>query len=101
MHLRLKTKLVIAITAMVVALVTALSYVYLSQLVHERIEDAYKDGDFVTHEIFNGAREALELDLSDSQIDPDNPQEVRQAIQDSLQSDPGLNSLLQSVVGFQ
>ena len=104
MHLRLKTKLVIAITAMVVALVTALSYVYVAQLVRERIEDAYKDGDFVAHEIYNGARQALELDLSDfdqTRSDPDNPAEVRKAIQDSLQSDPGLNNLLQSIIGFQ
>src|SRR5512133_757614 len=104
MHLRLKTKLVIAITAMVVALVTALSYVYVAQLVHERIEDAYKDGDFVAHEIYNGARQALELDLSDfeqTRSDSDNPAEIRKAIQDSLQSDPGLNNLLQSIVGFQ
>ncbi len=104
MHLRLKTKLVIAITAMVVALVTALSYAYVAQLVHERVEDAYKDGDFVAHQIFNGARQALELDLSDfdqTTADPNNPDEIRKAIQDSLQSDPGLNNLLQSVVGYQ
>jgi PAS domain S-box-containing protein len=104
MHLRLKTKLVIAITAMVVALVTGLSYAYVAQLVHERVEDAYKDGDFVAHQIFNAARQALELDLSDfdqTTVDPNDPDEIRKAIQDSLQSDPGLNNLLQSVVGYQ
>ena len=103
MHLRLKTKLVIAITAMVVALVTALSYVYIAQLVHERIADAYDNGDFVAHQIFNGARQALELDLSDfdqTRIDPNDPDELRKAVQDSLQSDPGLNNILQSVVGY-
>ncbi len=62
--MRLKTKLVIAITAMVVALVTALSYVYVAQLVRERISEAFDNGDFVAHQIFNGARQALELDLS-------------------------------------
>src|SRR5512133_1261471 len=103
MRLRLKTKLVIAITAMVVALVTALSYVYVAQLVRERITNAYDNGDFVAHQIFNGARQALELDLSDfneTRIDPDNPDEIRKAVQDSLQSDPGLNGLLQSIIGY-
>ena len=103
MHLRLKTKLVIAITAMVVALVTALSYVYIAQLVQERIADAYDNGDFVAHQIFNGARQALELDLTDfdqTRIDPNNPDELRKAVQDSLQSDAGLNNILQSVVGY-
>ena len=81
MHLRLKTKLVIAITAMVVALVTALSYVYVAQLVRERIEGAYKDGDFVSHEIYNGARAALvEADLRE-------PRQVQEAQDDDDRAD--------------
>ena len=104
MRLRLKTKLVMAITAMVVAIVTALSYVYIAQIVRERVDDAYKDADVVAHQIFNAAREALELDLSDfdqTRIDPNDPDEIRKAIQDSLQSDPGLNNLMQSAIGFE
>ncbi len=100
MRLRLKTKLVIAITIMVVALVTALSYAYVTQLVRERIHDAADSGDFVAHQIYNSAREALDLDLSSTRFDPDDPNAVRQAIEESLQSDAGLNTLLQSIVGY-
>ena len=100
MHLRLKTKLVIAITAMVVALVTALSYAYIAQTIRERIGEAYKDGDFVAHQIFNGAREALQADVSSADIDTNDPEQVRQAVETSLQNDPGLNNLLQSIVGY-
>ena len=100
MRLRLKTKLVIAITAMVVMLVTALSYAYVAQTVRERIGEAYKDGDFVAHQIFNGAREALQVDLSNSDIDTADPEQVRQGVETSLQNDPGLNNLLQSIVGY-
>ncbi len=98
--MRLKTKLVIAITVMVVALVTGLSYVYVSQLVRERIADAADSGDFVAHQIYNGAREALEIDLSSTRFDPDDANSVHEAIAESLQSDPGLNTLLQSIVGY-
>jgi len=100
MRLKLKTKLVIAISAMVVALVATLSYIYVAQLLRQRISEAYQSADFTAHQIFHGAREALELDLSNSQVDADDPQAVESAIEDSLQTDPGLNSLLQSIVGY-
>ena len=100
MRLRLKTKLVIAISAMVVALVATLSYIYVSQLLRHRVRQEYQTGDFIAHQIYHGAREALELDLSNAQVDADDPQAVEAAIEDSLQTDPGLNSLLQSIVGY-
>jgi hypothetical protein len=100
MRLRLKTKLVMAISGLVMALVTTLSYVYLSQMMRQRVSEAYDSGDFIAHQIYHGAREALELDLSNARIDPNDAQAVESAIEDSLQTDPGLNSLLQSIVGY-
>jgi len=100
MRLKLKTKLVISISAMVVALVAALSYIYVSQMLRQRVSEAYQAGDFTAHQIYHGAREALELDLSNARVDPDDAQAVEAAIEDSLQTDPGLNSLLQSIVGY-
>ncbi|HEX9120726.1 MAG TPA: ATP-binding protein [Terriglobales bacterium] len=100
MRLKLKTKLVISISAMVVALVATLSYIYVSQMLRQRVSEAYQSGDFTAHQIYHGAREALELDLSNARVDPDDPQAVEAAIEDSLQTDPGLNSLLQSIVGY-
>ncbi len=100
MHFGLKSKLVIAITAMVAALVGAFAYLYIMQSVRSRISEAYVDCDFVTHQVFNAAREALEADLNGTRIDPDNPREVNDAIRESLETDPGLNTLLQSIVGY-
>jgi signal transduction histidine kinase len=96
----LKAKLVFAITAMVAALVGAFAYLYIVQSVRARINDAYMDGDFVAHEIFNTARQTLEIDLNSTTIDTSNPEEVKQAIGEALDTDPGLNSLLQSIVGY-
>ena len=44
MRLRLKTKLVMAISAMVVALVATLSYIYVSQMLRQRVSEAYASG---------------------------------------------------------
>ncbi|HUN89579.1 MAG TPA: ATP-binding protein [Terriglobales bacterium] len=100
MRLRLKTKLVIAISAMVLALVSVLSYVYLSQLVRQRIAEAYADGDFIAHQIYQVSRDALEADLAKAPIDPADKEALRTYIENSLRNDPGVNSLIQSVVGY-
>ncbi|MDT8070790.1 MAG: ATP-binding protein [Terriglobia bacterium] len=99
-RLRLKTKLVLAMTAMVVALVGVLSWIYISQLMRQRIRETYQSADFIAHEVLSGARQALEIDLESTKIDLTDPKQVRAAVADILQSDPGLNSLLQSVIGY-
>ncbi len=99
-RLRLKTKLVLAITIMVVALVMVFAYIYISYVVRTRVAETYADGDFVAHEIFNAARQALEVDLSSTKVDTTNADAVREAIRETLSTDPGLNSLLESIVGY-
>lgn len=99
-RLRLKTKLVLAITAMVSLLVLTTSSIYISQLVKQRIDETYDNGQFVASEIFQSAREALETDLAAEKRNLNDPAVFREAVQHSLQTDPGLNSLVQSVVGY-
>src|SRR5882724_257313 len=99
-RIRLKTKLVFAITAMMVALVSAFASVYLSQLIQHRIADADDGAHFVANQVFNATRQALELDLTSTKVDTNDPVALKAAIEDSLQADPGLNSLLQSIVGY-
>lgn len=99
-RLRLKTKLVLAITAMVVALVVALSWIYVSQLMRQQIRSTYDNADFIAREVLSGAQQALQIDLESTRIDLTDPKQVRAAVAEILQSDPGLNSLLQSVVGY-
>src|SRR3954463_15908958 len=99
-RIRLKTKLVFAITAMMVAGVSAFASVYLSQLIQHRIADADDGAHFVANQVFNATRQALELDLTSTKIDTNDPVALKSAIEESLQTDPGLNSLLQSIVGY-
>ncbi len=96
---RLRTKLVLAITSMVVVLVAVFAYIYVSQVVRTRVAETYNDGELFAHQIYNAAREAMEVDLSSTRVDVDNPQEVHNFIRDTLAMDAGLNSLLQSIVG--
>ena len=99
-RIRLKTQLVIAITAMMVAVVAAFASIFLSQLVQHRIADADDGAHFVANQVFNATRQALELDLTSTKVDTTNPEKLKAAIEESLQTDPGLNSLLQSIVGY-
>src|SRR5205823_9832344 len=94
--MRLKTKLVLAISTMVVALVATLSSIYITQIVRQRITADQNVGVFVSQEITQAAEDALQVDLSNEP----NPAAAHDVIIETLQTDPGLNSLLQSVVGY-
>src|SRR5215472_5102608 len=97
--LRLKTKLVFAITGMVVAIVAALAALYVSEVVHQRIQEAYNSSLLIGHQVFSVARGALEADLSSTKADMSDPAQVAAAIEEVLQTDSELNALLDSVVG--
>src|SRR5579864_6577083 len=98
--LRLKTKLVIAITGMVLAIVATLSILYLSKVVHLRMLQTVEDGQFIAHQVYSEARDPLEIALSDPDIDLSDPKQVETAIEDVLRTDSGVTSLLGSIVGY-
>ena len=85
---------------MVVTIVLTLSSIYISQLIRAQTEQAYQNAQFIKLELFNASREALENDLTNSQLDLSDPKVFREAVEESLQTDAGLSSLLQSVVGY-
>jgi signal transduction histidine kinase len=97
--LRLKTKLVFAITGMVVAIVATLAVLYIFEVVHQHIRDIETTAGFIGHEIFAVARDALEVDLASSKINLNNPKEVASAMEEILQTDPELSALLDSAQG--
>ena len=99
-RMRLKTKLVLAISGMVFALVAVFCYLYMSHLVRQRMREAYDGADFVAKEIREAARVASQIDLSGAFVDQNDPQQVQAVLDEALRTDPGLNTLLQSVVGY-
>src|SRR5580704_17063358 len=99
-RMRLKTKLVLAISSMVLALVAIFCYLYVSHLVRQRTAEAYDSADFVAKEIRESAREASQIDLSTAFVNQNDPKQVEDLLDQVLKTDAGLNTLLQSVIGF-
>jgi signal transduction histidine kinase len=99
-RIRLKTKLVLAISGMVFALVAVFSYLYVSNLVSQRTADVYDSADFVAKEMRERAREISQIDLTSTFAETSDPAQVQAALNQALQTDPGLNTLLQSIVGY-
>jgi PAS domain S-box-containing protein len=103
-RLRLKTKLVLAISGLVLALVAALSFLYVSQIFRQRINQSYDNAEFIAHQVLHAARQALETELpapaAGARLESQGPAQARDAIAAILQRDPAVTSLLQSVVGY-
>ncbi|MGC2163467.1 MAG: ATP-binding protein [Silvibacterium sp.] len=98
--MRLKTKLVIAITGLVLLVVSVLSWLYISQLLQQHIEQSYLSTDIVAHQLLFTTRQALENGLKNRKIDVNDPAAVRAAVVDSLRHDNALNALISSVINY-
>ncbi len=96
--MRRRTQLVLAITCMVVALVTAFSGIYISQLLHQQIHFAHETASRLTAQLYYLATNAPP-DLSSTKVDTNNPEAVRHAIAYYLSTDRDLNAMLESVAG--
>lgn len=95
--MRLKTKLVLAITGLVFLVVTVLSWLFLEQLLAQRINQSYAANDMVARQILYSTQLALTNGLRGRQIDPNDPTALRAAVSDVLRHDEGLNGLISSV----
>jgi PAS domain S-box-containing protein len=99
--LRLKTKLVFAITAMVVVIVAALAALYISEVVHQRIQEAADLSHNIALQLYSVSRGAFQVDLSGSKkVNLNDPAQIEQAWQEILQTDWVVNSLLESTTGY-
>jgi PAS domain S-box-containing protein len=96
--MRRRTKLVLAITFMVAALVSGFSYLYISQLLRQRVTTANETASYLTSNLAYLATNAAP-DLSSTPVDTSNPEAVRRAIAYYLGTDRDLNNFLDSVVG--
>ena len=99
-RVRLKTKLVLAISGMVFVLVAAFCYVYISHRVRQSTTEANDRADFVAKEIQESAREATQIDLRQLNVNIDDPLLVQTALENRLQNDKGLNTLLQTILAY-
>jgi len=96
--MRRKTKIVLAITFMVTAMVSAFSYLYISQLLRQRVNNASEIAQLLAQSVAYSARNAVP-DLTSTRLDTDNPKAVRTAIEGILRTDTDLNDMVDSFVG--
>jgi signal transduction histidine kinase len=93
-----KAIIVLAITTLITALMLGFSWVYLSQLLRQRLLWADETASMLTRQLEYTASNAVP-DLTSTRVDTSNPAALRAAIADALQTDTNLNDMLESVVG--
>src|SRR5579884_227945 len=98
--MRLKTKLVFAITGLVFVVVLVFSWLYFSQLLQRHIDQSYNATDIVAHQLLFATRQAIENGTRNQQIDPNDPVALRTAVASALRNDAALNALLNSVISY-
>jgi len=98
--MRLKTKLVVAITGLVFTVVVIFSWIWLSQSLNQYIEYSWSGTDIIAHQVQWEVRHALETGLRDQKFNPKDPVAVRAAVAASLRQDPGLISLLNATISY-
>jgi PAS domain S-box-containing protein len=98
--MRLKTKLVLAISGLVFLLLCALSWIFLDQLLKQRISQSFAANNMVANQITFATRRALEAGASNGSLKASDPVKLRAAIAATLRSDPTLTALLDNAVRY-
>jgi len=95
--MRLKTKLVLAITALVFLIAGLLSLVYVFTLLHSAVQQSYDTNRMVANQVQFAVRSALETGLNNRTVDPNNPGELRDLAGIAVRSNPALQAVVESV----
>src|ERR1022692_2448626 len=90
--------IVLVITTLFTALVVCFSWIYLSQLLRQRLLWADETASQLTNQMEYAASKAVP-DLTSTRVDTNNPKAMRASVSKFLQTDANLNDMLESVVG--
>src|SRR5271154_816813 len=99
-HSKMSRKFIIVfvITTLFTALVVGFSWIYLSQLLRQRLLWADETASQLTIQLGEAVSKAVP-DLTSTRVDTNNPKAMRAAITTYLQTDTNLNEMLESVWG--
>lgn len=95
--MRLKTKLVLAISSLVLLISALLSLVYVTQLLDAAVEQTYGTNKMVANQVRLALQNALETGLKDRKVDPNNPTELRTLEAQAIHDSAALQAVLDSV----
>ncbi len=98
--MHLKTKLVLAITALVFLIAGMVSLVYVHQLVKAAVLETYGTDQMVANQVRYALQNALVAGLKDRTVDPNDPGELRALVAETVQNDPTLQAALVSVIRY-
>ncbi|HEY3627560.1 MAG TPA: ATP-binding protein [Terracidiphilus sp.] len=98
--MRLKTKLVLAITALVLLISGLLSLVYVSQLLRASVEQSYETNHMVVNQVQLAVKKALETGLRDRKFDPSKPYELRDLAAGAIRASEPLQVVTDSVYRY-
>ena len=93
----MKTKLVLAISALVLLIAGAVSLVYVHQLVKGAVQQTYDTNLMVARQVRFALQNALENGLRDRTVDPGNPGELQELVAETVRNDLELQAALDSV----
>jgi signal transduction histidine kinase len=92
--MRLKTKLVLAITALVLLISGLLSMVYVSQLLHASVQQSYETNRIVAEDVRFALQNALESGLEGRTVDPNHPEQLVELTRDAIRTSPVLKNVI-------
>ncbi len=95
--MRLKTKLVLAISSLVLLISALLSLVYFTQLLDAAVDQTYLTNQMVANQIRLALLQALESGLRDREVNPNDPAELRQLQAQAIHHSGSLQAALDSV----
>jgi signal transduction histidine kinase len=95
--MRLKTKLVLAITLLVFLVAGILSLVYASELLHSAVQQSYDTARMGAEQIWLELEHTLESGLKDRTVNPNVPDELRILVGETIRSSDSLKSIMDSV----
>lgn len=95
--MRLKTKLVLAITGLVLLISGIVSLVYVTQLLDAAVTQTYQTNRMVANQVRLALQQALEEGLKDRKVDPNNPAELRNLEAEAIHNSAALQAVMDSV----
>ena len=94
--MRLKTKLVLAITGLVFLIAGVLSLVYVSHLVDAAIQQSYDSNRMVANQVRYALQNALLAGLKDQTVDPNDKEKLQELVQAAIKNSEFLGATLDS-----